>query len=110
MPTSKDHVHYKLNCEITAIGGHYAFLKEGTLLHAGRNVLYYVGGAVMNSTCCGAGGGAFAQVPGYIRDYKYKTDNTGAPISRVEPIRDDDSQIYISNVLRENESVTQVSF
>jgi len=105
-----DHVHHELNHEITAIGGHYAFLKEGTLLHAGRNVLYYVGCAVMNSTCCGVGGVAFARVPGYICDFRYKTDKTGAPISRVEPIRDNDSQIQISTVLRENESITQVEF
>ncbi len=105
-----DHIHYELNREITAIGGHYAFIKESTLSYAGRNLLYYVGCAVMNSTCCGVGGIAFARVSGYIRDLKYKIDHTGAPISRIEPILDEISQTHIRSVLRETESVTQVDF
>ena len=110
MKETIDHVHHELNQEITAIGGHYAFLKEGKLPYGEQSILYYVGCAVMDSTCCGVGGVAFARIPGYIRDFRYKTDNTGAPISRIEPIRDDDSQHHISNVLREKESVTQVVF
>jgi len=105
-----DHVHYELNQEITAIGGHYAFLKEGTIPYGDQTVLYYVGCAVMDSTCCGVGGIAFARVPGYIHNLRYRTDANGAPISRIEPILDQDSQADIGNVLRENESVTQVAF
>jgi hypothetical protein len=110
MTAPVDHVHYELNREITAIGGYYAFMKECTLPYAGRTILYYVGCAVMDSTCCGAGGIAFARVPGYIHDFRYKTDTTGAPISSIEPILDTDSRTYISKVLREAESVTQVDF
>jgi hypothetical protein len=105
-----DHVHYELNCEITAIGGHYAFIKECALPYADQTILCYVGCALMDSTCCSAGGIAFARVAGYIRDFKYKTDKTGAPVSRIEPILDTDSQSHISTVLRETESVTQVDF
>ena len=105
-----DHVHYALNSEITAIGGHYVFLKEGILPYGNQNFLYYVGCAVMNSTCCGVGGIAFARVPGYIRDLKYKTDDTGSPISRLKPIIEKAAQVNIRKVLQETESVTQVEF
>ena len=105
-----DHVHYELNREVTAIGGRYAFVKEGTLPYEGQTILYYVGCAVMDSTCCGVGGIAFARVTGYIRDLKHRSDKTGAPISCIEPILDTDSQIHISAVLRKIESVSQIEF
>ena len=110
MTESIDHVHYELNHEIRAIGGHYYFLKEGNFLFRDQTILYYVGCAMMDSTCCGEVGVAFARVPGYIRDFRYKTDKSGAPISRIEPILDADSQIHISTVLRETESVSQIEF
>ena len=105
-----DHVHYELNREIRAIGGHYAFVKETTLPYGDQAVLYYVGCAVMDSTCCGMGGIAFARVAGYIRDLKYKTDRSGTPISRIQPILDEASRIHIRTVLQETESVIQVDF
>jgi len=105
-----DHVHHELNREIKAIGGHYVFVKECSLPYGDQSVLYYVGCAVMDGTCCGTGGIAFARVPGYIRDLRYKTDRSGTPISRIEPILDDTSQAHIRKVLQAAESVTQVNF
>jgi len=110
MAEQADHIHYELNHEITAIGGRFTFLKECTMPYYGQTVLYYVGCAVMDSTCCGVGGIAFVRVAGYIHDFKYKTDHGGVPISRIEPVLDADSQSHISTVLRETESITQVDF
>ena len=105
-----DHIHLRLNHEITAIGGQYAFLKEAVLRFQEKTVLYYVGCAVMNSTCCGSGGVCFARVPGLVRDLKYKTDDTGAPVSRVEPITDKTVQKQIRKILQDTEMVHQVEF
>jgi len=105
-----DHTHLRLNSEVTAIGGAYAFLKESSLRIQEKTILYYIGCAVLNSTCCGTGGVCFARVPGVVHDLKYKTDNDGAPISRVEPITDKTVQKEVSKILQDTEMVHQVEF
>jgi len=105
-----DHTHLTLNRDVTAIGGAYAFLKEATLRFQEKTILYYVGCAVMNSTCCGTGGVCFARVPGVVLNLKYKTDDSGVPISLVEPIVDKSIQKQIRQRLQETERVQQVEF
>ena len=105
-----EHTHLKLNREVTAIGGEYAFLKESTLRFQEKTILYYVGCAVLNSTCCGTGGVCFARVPGVVHNLKYKTDDFGVPISLVEPIVDKSIQKQIRQRLQETEMVQQVEF
>ena len=68
----QEFVHPRLGQEVTAIGGHYVFGKEIRLPHNGREILYFVGYAVLDSTCCGVGGCAYVLVAGYIRQWKYK--------------------------------------
>jgi hypothetical protein len=105
-----EHTHLRLNRNVTAIGGEYAFLKERTVRFQKKTILYYIGCAVLNSTCCGTGGVCFARVPGVVRDLKYKTDASGAPISRVEPITDKTDQKQIRKILQDTELVQQVEF
>ena len=105
-----DHTHLTLNSEITAIGGAFAFLKEGTVRFQGCTILYYVGCAVLNSTCCGTGGVSFARVPGVIHDFKYKTDASGAPVSKVEPITNKTIQKQVQKMLQNTEMIQQVEF
>lgn len=105
-----DHTHFKLNSQVTAIGGEYAFLKEGTVRFQEKRILYYVGCAVLNSTCCGTGGVCFARVPGVVYDLKYRMDAAGAPVSRVEPITDPAIQKQVQKLLQDTEMVHQVEF
>jgi hypothetical protein len=105
-----DHIHLRLNSDVTAIGGAYAYLKEGMVRFQEKNILYYVGCAVLNNTCCGTGGVCFARVPGVVHALKYKTDNSGAPVSRVEPITDKVFQKEICKILQDTEMVHQVQF
>ena len=106
----QDFTHPVLGQEITAIGGHYVFNKEQRLSLEGREVLYQVGYAVVDTSCCGAGGCAYALVPGIIRDWKYQKDNTGAFTSRIEPIRDAEWQQEIRRLIQKKEAVQQVTF
>ena len=105
-----DHPHLRLNSEVTAIGGEHAFLKESTVRFHEKTILYYIGCAVLNSTCCGTGGVCFARVPGVVRDLKYKIDASGAPVSRVEPITDQAIQKQVRKILQDTEMVHQVEF
>jgi hypothetical protein len=112
MPThhlEQDYVHPKLGQEITAIGGHYVFGKEIRLPYNGREILYYVGYAVLDSTCCGVGGCAYVLVPGFIQKWKYKK-NDDVFVSKIEPIHDFIVQREIRRMIQRKEMVYQVNF
>jgi hypothetical protein len=102
--------HPELNCEITAIGGYYIFLKEACISYQHKTLLYWVGCAVFNSTCCGSGGISFARVPGFLHRERYKTDSSGAQVSLVEPISTPPDQEKIREVIQNREMVHQVEF
>ena len=85
-------IHPELNAQVIAIGGNYIFTQEKRILYRERDVLYYIGVATFDTTCCGAGGCAYAFVPGYI--VQWKTGNTaeGQPISLIELIKEKEDQ------------------
>jgi hypothetical protein len=106
----KEFVHPRLNHQITAIGGSYVLLKEDRLTLDGEEILFLTGVAVFDSTCCGSGGCSYALVPGFVRKWKYKTDNDGNPVSLVEPAPDDSSREKIKAMILKQEPVYQVDF
>ena len=106
----QDFIHPILGQEITAIGGHYVFNKEGRLTFDSREVLYLVGYAVVDTSCCGVGGCAYALVPGIIKKWKYKKDDDGLSVSQVEPIQNANDQQEIRRLIQKKEMVQQVTF
>ncbi len=106
----QDFVHPQLGREVTAIGGHYVFGKEIRLPYNGREILYFVGYAVLDSTCCGVGGCAYVLVPGFIRQWKYKKNQGDCFISKMDPIRDFAMQKDIRRLIQKKEMVFQVTF
>lgn len=103
-------VHQPLNTEITSIGGRYLMTKEVRISLDNRDILYVTGCAVADTSCCGAGGCAFADVPGYIMTWKDKTDSNGLFISSVEPVTGIKIQNKIREIIRKNEGIIQVNF
>ena len=101
---------HELNREVRSISGGYEFEREGNLQIDGREVLYVVGNAVVDSSCCGVGGCRYALVPGYVRQFKTRQDEQGLWISEVEPIIDRATRQEITRVLKEKEIVQQVQF
>ena len=106
----QEFVHPKLGQEITAIGGHYVFGQEVRLPYAGREILYFVGYAVLDSTCCGVGGTAYVLVAGYVGQWKYRQNRNGLPVSRVAPIQSRIDRQQIRNRIQKKEMVYQVTF
>ena len=106
----QDFTHPILGQEITAIGGHYVFNKEGRLAVDSREVVYLVGYAVVDTSCCGVGGCAYALVPGIVKEWKYKSDDDGLSVSQVEPILDTTAQQQIRRLIQKREMVQQVTF
>jgi hypothetical protein len=106
----KDFVHPELNEEITAIGGHYVLTKEGKMAFDAQAFLYFVGYAVIDTSCCGVGGCSYAFVPGFVLKWKYKKNSDNRPVSRIKPIRDASVQKKIRRLIEYEEKIHQISF
>ncbi|MFC2022551.1 hypothetical protein ACFLTL_00090 [Chloroflexota bacterium] len=110
MANNLEYIHLQTGEDILCIAGYYTPAKEVRLKYNNREVLYVVGQAVIESSCCGTGHWEYALVPGYVVSWQSRTNEAGLPVSRVEPIRDKAVQDDISRTLKETESVSQVEF
>jgi len=104
------YTHLELDRDIAAPAGYYTPRKEVRLKFNGREVLYIVNQAVIDSSCCGTADFASALVPGYIVKWRSATDSNGAPLSEVEPIEDEPTRDLVRKIIRESENITQVEF
>jgi len=105
-----DFPHPELNAQVTAIGGSYYLLKEVRMPMDDVELLYLVGVAVIDTSCCGTGGCAYALVPGVIRQWRYKISPDGRPVSQVCPVSDEAARKKIRAMIIKKESVHQVDF
>jgi hypothetical protein len=109
--TSTKYTHLELGEEVAAgIAGYYIPQREVRLPHNGREVLYVIGQAVVESSCCGTGSWIYAVVPGYIVDWQHTKNETGLAVSEVEPIKDDEAQGDIRRIIETNDNATMVGF
>ncbi len=106
----QDFPHDPLDQEVDAISGHYVLTAEHRVEFRGRELLYLVGHAVVDTSCCGVGGCGYALVPGFVLAYRERTDERGRPVSRVEPIRDEALRGEIQRFVLQREQVTQCNF
>ncbi|MFC1859240.1 hypothetical protein ACFL9U_14620 [Thermodesulfobacteriota bacterium] len=105
-----DYAHPQLDQEVTAIGGHYVLTKEMRIPFRNREVLYFIGHAAFDTTCCGAGGCSYALVPGIVVEWKYKTSPDARAVSLVKPIRDPSDREEIRRLVEEKEIIQQINF
>lgn len=109
--TVAEYVHTEVGEEIRSIAGYYMVLEEGVLEYKGREVLYLVKMAVVETSCCGQGGMGFISVPGYIVRLKYRQDPQGAWVTDVERISDEVEQGEIAGILKSRHiHLNQVDF
>ncbi len=104
------YTHLELDRDIAAPAGYYTPQKEVRIKIDGREVLYIVSQAVVDSSCCGATDFAAALVPGYIVKWRAIKDKDGRPVSEVEPIRDEPTRDLVRQLIRERENITQTEF
>jgi hypothetical protein len=107
---SSEYVHPELNAEVESIGGHYVNEEEIRLHYKDREILVVIGCAIVDKSCCGTGGWRFAQVPGYIKAWKYKTSRNGEPITDVDPIEDEKERREIQDMIDLSYPHSQVNF
>lgn len=101
--------HPRLGEEVEAIGGHYLFIKEEILDHPLGRILYLVGCAVTDRSCCGPSGCGYAVVAGHIASLRYTRDSGDRPVSILHPVSERFHE-DVARVLRSREGVGQVQF
>ena len=106
----EDFIHPVLNEETRTISGHYLLSREKRLAYNGREVLYYLGCALVDASCCGPGGFTYALVPGYIQQWKYRVNSDDRWVSQVKPLRDKADREKLQRLIKEKELVQQVNF
>lgn len=106
----RTYVHRELGGRVTAIGGHYVMDKEALMRLDGRSVLYLVGHAVLDTSCCGSGGCGYAQVLGYVEQWKSETDEAGYAMTVVTSVHDKRERQRIADLVKKTEMVQQVLF
>lgn len=111
MTSRRDYyVHRPLGETIQAIGGSYRLVREGLLSWGSSEVLYLVGHALFDSSCCGVGGCGYAVVQGVVRRLRDRTSADGLPLSEVELVVDEADRQRLTTLLVERERVQQVRF
>lgn len=111
------YTHLELDKEVEiGIAGYYTPEKEIRLHYNGREVLYVVGKAVIESVCaapdgnCTAGSWTYAIVPGYIVSWQNKRNEAGLPVSEVEPIQDRATQSNLRRIIQTEEDASPIGF
>ncbi len=101
--------HPLIGQEIEAIGGHYVFTKEEILEHESGRILYLVGCAVADRSCCGPAGCGYVVVAGYIVSLHQAGGGGNTSASILDPVPEALHE-QIARTVRLREGVGQVQF
>ena len=94
--------HANLGEEVQARSGYYVPLEEHILLYKGREVIYTLGHACIESSCCGGTGSwGYVQVPGFLLRKHIHGGGTSPLISEVEIIQDNEDRNNIRQSVSE---------
>ena len=104
------YVHRPLEDEVRAVGGRYLLTDERRISFGNTEILYHIGAAVVDSSCCGVGGCGFAIVQGVITSWHETTSSDGFAMSRVELITASEHRRVVSDFVQRREKVQQVRF
>lgn len=97
-----DFVHASLGEEVQTRAGYYVPLEEHILPYKGREVIYILGQACIEASCCtGAGSWNYVQVPGFMVKKHIRGGGASPLISQVEIIQDNEDRNNIRQSIAE---------
>jgi hypothetical protein len=108
--TVSRYTHLELNQDVPAPSGYYTPQKGVRLKYNGREVLYVLSQAVIESSCCGASDFNSALVPGYVIGWRAERNKDGLPVSIVEPITDENTRDAIRKIIKDTEHISRIEF
>jgi hypothetical protein len=85
--------------EIAAPSGYYRPVAEGWLDCGGRRVLYVMGTACIEASCCGVGSWNYLRVEGFVSDDAAAATGTGGRSLEVDTIEDAGQKEEIARLL-----------
>lgn len=103
-------VHPVLNEAICAIGGEYVLHHEMRVVDGDGDLLYYTGFFMIDRSCCGVGGSAYAMVAGFVVDWEYKIAEDGCRVSRVRPVKKQRDRKRIEAMIKQMDPMCRVTF
>jgi hypothetical protein len=99
-----------LGSEIETPSGYYQPVEERFLEYRGRRLLYVLGCACIEASCCGVGSWSYARVEGYLGE----GDTPGSEALRtsveVETVEDGEDKAAIARLLAEKHPGAKVEF
>jgi len=107
---SLDYIHLPEGSDAHSGHGVQAHWDERTLSHSGRDVLYLLTDAVVDTVCCGDRVFHYATVLGYVTDWQARRTDSGQPVSDIEPVSGTAEQQEIEALLKAEDQELQVSF
>ncbi|MBN1855874.1 MAG: hypothetical protein JW846_02865 [Dehalococcoidia bacterium] len=78
--------------------------------YRGREILYLLTDAVVDTVCCGDRTFHYATVVGYVNEWQTRKDEHGLSISMIDPITDQSDQNEVEALLKQGDDELQVSF
>jgi hypothetical protein len=106
----RDYVHRQPGEETGLVPPSYTIREEGRLDLDGRELLYLVGDTQIGSVCVGAGILSYIFVPGFVVEWHAAVCDDGSPVSRVEPVADDETRARVHTLLAGRHPGLQVCF
>jgi hypothetical protein len=98
-----------LGNEIAAPSGYYRPVEAGAVEHAGRRLLYTLGTACIEASCCGRGSWDYLRVEGYVVAGPSEDPTTGGPVE-IDTIEDAAEKAAITRLLQGKHPEARIEF
>jgi len=100
--------HPELGQEVQALAGYYIPVEEHVLPYNEREVLYILGYACVEASCCGTASWNYIQVPGFLIRKHVRGGGMTSPVSEVEIIQDKEARNSIRQSLLKKHPGAQI--
>lgn len=96
--------------EVTAPSGYYQPLEEGFAEFRGRRLLYTLGCACIEASCCGIGSWEYLRVEGYVVENSVPENERGAKEIEIDTIETAEERAVISKLLLDKHPGVRIEF
>jgi hypothetical protein len=106
----REYAHQVLNQQYGGLSGYYIPRREVRLGYNCREVLYIVGRAVVESSCCGTGNWDYVLVPGFILNWHCGRNQSSLDVTAVEPIDSAQDIKELTSLIEFKENTACITF
>ena len=103
-----EYTHPELDQEVQTSTGYYVAVEEHVVPYNEREVIYILGHACIESSCCGPASWSYIQVPGFLVRKHIRGGKGTLPVSEIEIIQDEEDRDTIRQSLMEKYPNVQI--